>query len=275
MRSISIYFIQLLTLFSTLTLLTACGVTKVPSGNEAVLIKKPIFFGESGVEQVAYPTGRHFYALTTDAEVISIRPYQITENFDDLITKDNNPVDFNVYISVEHISGKTWLLVEKYGSNWYVNNVKEPLRTMVRNYAKQKEVFELTTNPEVLTWLETNIYRDIKAFIKTNNLPINVLKLTVGKITPPREVIEETVRTAIQKQRKNTEIQRSKAEESRELAEKAKASADKAYRDEFKLSNKEYLQLRTIENERYKLDIAKEKKDLTMIFSDIPVLLGK
>ena len=110
----------------------------IDAGEEGVLIKKPWFFGHGGVEPEPIKTGLTWTAFSTSVERVNVKPFSITELFDDLITIDNNPVDFYVNTTFKHTEGKTPELVEKFGLNrvengnvvggWYGNKVKEPFR---------------------------------------------------------------------------------------------------------------------------------------------------
>lgn len=121
----------------------------IDAGEEGVLVKKPWFLGHGGVEPEPIKTGLTWTAFSTSVERVDIKPFSITEQFDDLITIDNNPVDFSVNMTFKHIEGKTPELVEKFGltriengnviEGWYGNKVKEPLEILSESLLKLKQ----------------------------------------------------------------------------------------------------------------------------------------
>lgn len=78
--------------------------------------------------------------------------------------------------------------------------------------------------------------------------------------------------TAVQQQRRKTEVQRKLAEDSRLQAEQSRASADNAYREQMKLDAAQFVQLESIK--RYS-DACKESKNCVIVQGNTPVLIGK
>ena len=142
-------------LISILINLTGCfSPSSVDAGEEGVMVKKPWVVGHGGVDSESIKTGLVWTAWSTEVVRVNIKPFNVTEPFDDLITVDNNPVDFNIHMTFKHIEGKTPELVEKFGLNgWYINKVQEPLRNSVREFTKSRTMFEMTTNPKIVTEL--------------------------------------------------------------------------------------------------------------------------
>jgi regulator of protease activity HflC (stomatin/prohibitin superfamily) len=230
-------------------LLTSCHGVRPDAGEESVLIKKPWIFGHGGVEKNPVSTGNVWCVWSTSSETFNIKPVQLTEKFDDVITSDNVPVDFNAYISVQVQKGRTPLLYEEFGVEWYKNNVKEPFRTLLRNYSKKQKLFELTTDANILSEGEDFVFTEITKLIKEKNIPVDVIKVTIGRISPPADVTAETTQTAAQKQRSRTETERAVAELARAQAETNSAIADNAYRKEFGMTVPQYLHRLEILNE--------------------------
>jgi len=229
----------------------------VDAGEEAVLVDKPYFFGHGGVQKTPVTTGQTWTWFSTQVIRLNVKPYNIDIKFDDLITADNNPVDFHVHLLVQHIAGKTPILVEKFGGkHWYENNVKEPFRAFVRHYTKQHTMFEMTTDASVTDKMEVYLMDQVKSLLKTKNIPVDVLKVTVGKVTPPEAVISATIETAVQKQNVLTQMERIKAEEARQKTEVASANADKAYAETFGMTPAEYLRNKKLENDMKAIDKA-------------------
>lgn len=82
-------------------LFASCSTEIVEPGHEGILITNPIFFGKEGIHMEPLEPGRHYLAPTSNFKHIEIRPKVVTENFDDLITRDNNPVDFDVSVTYQ------------------------------------------------------------------------------------------------------------------------------------------------------------------------------
>ena len=109
----------------------------VNAGEEGVLIKRPYIFGYGGVVAEPITTGLTWTVWSTQVKRVNLKPFQITESFTDLITQDNNPVDFKIHLTFKHIAGKTPILVEKFGNNWYENKVKEQVRAIAKTIKEE------------------------------------------------------------------------------------------------------------------------------------------
>jgi regulator of protease activity HflC (stomatin/prohibitin superfamily) len=250
-------------------LFTGCSTEIVEPGNEGVLITNPIFFGKEGIHIEPLEPGRHYFALTSEMIVVEIRPQMVNERFDDLITKDNNPVDFDVSVTYQIQKGKGPILHEKYGKNWYDVNIKPQLRNIVRDNAKGYTMFELTSDPTVTSKLESVVGDSIIQFINQRGVPITILNVAVGKVSPPQDVIAETAKTAAQVQRVKTENERVKAELARAAAERAKADADRAYVTNSGMTIDQYLRMRELEIQKEKVQLIKDKPNVSIILGDV------
>ena len=150
-------------------------------------------------------------------------------------------IDFDAYVTLKIQDGKTPLLHERSGRDWYENKVKDTFRSFVRNQARTRSSIELRTNEAVITDLQQVIKELSKAYVSEIGLPVDVVKVNIGKVVPPQEVLAEAAQTAAQKQRKQTQEQRELAEIARADAETASALADKAYANEFNMTTAQFL----------------------------------
>lgn len=240
--------------------------SNVDAGQEGVMIKKPYVFGHGGVESEPLTTGLTWTVWSTEVKRINIKPFNVDEAFDDLVTQDNNRVDFKIHLTFKHISGKTPILVEKFGNNWYANKVREPLRNSTRSFTKDHKMFEMTTDAEVTDKLEAMVTKEIRDFLVKEGIPTELVLATVGRVMPPNRVIAATEETAVQEQNVKTQNERVAAENSRANAEAASARADKAYMNEMGMTPQEYLQMKKLENDRLAIEGASEGKiNMTMI----------
>ncbi len=229
---------------SVLPLFTACHAVSIGPGEEAVLTDRPYFLGHGGVRPEPVSTGLTWVWWSTDATLVDIKPVQYDEIFNDMMSKDNVPVHFNVYIKTKVRTSPQ--LVEKFGDNWYTMNVKEPFRTVVRNLCKKYDMNQLVSSTEANEAMAQEAKKEIIAIVNENGIPVDVLSVTVGRIIPTTEVMTAITATATQQQLQNTERQRALAQEIRKNAEIKRAQADNAYRMAMGLSPDLFVQLEGI-----------------------------
>ncbi len=253
-------------LFTASIFLMASCSSVTPNGDqEAVLVMKPWIFGHGGVSKDPVSSGREWVAWTTESVLFTITPTTYVENFDDMMTDDNTPVDFAAYLKLQIRKGETPVLLEKFGQKWYENSVGPTFRTMVRDKASMYKMFSLTSDRQVLDSIKNHVKTQISEYFKLINLPVDVKDVTIGKVTPPDEVLEETRRTAAQNQSKLTQDARADAELSRKQAEVNKAIADNAYKAQMNMSTAEYLELRKLEIEKEKVELVRDKQNVTIV----------
>ncbi|MBI4400614.1 MAG: hypothetical protein HY581_03145 [Nitrospirae bacterium] len=226
---------------------SGCILAAIEAGHEGVLVEKPFFFGHGGVDPVPTTTGRIYLAPTTELIDVDIRPIQHSEHFD-IISQENAPVSFDAFLIANVIEGRTPELVARFGPNWYVNNVKEAFRTFVREEVQKYPLFQLTTDPGTRARLQDAVEHEVKTkLIGKQNIPVLVNRIVIGSILPPKTVLDQTVQTIVQEQRKITMAEFQKAEEARERAERQRGIADRAYREHLGLTAPEFVDLRRIE----------------------------
>lgn len=256
-------FIVLPTFLSTLY---SCYRVKPDAGEESVLVYKPIIFGHGGVDDTPISTGATWCVFTTDHKEFPITPITITEDFTNMIPSDNTPVSFSVYLKCQIRAGKTPELYKNFGADWYVHNLQASFRTMVRDKASAFKMFELASKREISSQLEKDIYKDIQEYSKKINIPVDIMQVSIGAVTPPEQVLTETKNTAAQNQSILTQRARADAELSRKQAEINKAIADMAYQNQMKMTISEYLHLRQLEIEKEKVELIKDNKNVSIIF---------
>lgn len=227
--------------------LTGCIYATIDAGHEGVLVEKPLLFGHGGVDPIPIGTGRQMVAVTTEVIDVDIRPIQYSEHFD-IISSENAPVSFDAFFIANVMAGRSPDLVARFGPHWYVNNVKEAFRTIVREEVQKYPLFELTTRPAIRSKLQDAIYQEVRTkIIEKHTIPIVLNRVVVGSILPPKGVLEQTAETIKQEQRRITMIEFQKAEEAREKAEKQRGIADLAYRESLGLTAPEFVDLRRVE----------------------------
>lgn len=254
---------------SVALLFSLAGCTDiVDPGHVGVLVQNPYLFGSQGVDtKEVYPEGRHVVAFTSYMVQYNTQPIQKEEDFDDLPTAKQTPVDFKAIVRYKIHPEKANLLHQNFSSNFYEINLRKDFQNMLRDFAREHTVQELTTNQQVTAEGEYEVFNKMTALVVEKNIPIDILAVTIGAIMPPEEVLNETSRTEAQTQRASTENSRAIAETNRKQAEINKALADKAYMSEMGMTPTEYLKRLKIETDREIIDMIKNKKNVNIIFT--------
>jgi regulator of protease activity HflC (stomatin/prohibitin superfamily) len=252
--------------------MTSCFRVTPNAGEESVLIYQPYLFGHGGVDPVPISTGATWCVFTTQHKEFPITPVTITEEFTNMIPSDNTPVSFSVYLKVLIQSGKTPQLYQQFGADWYAHSLQASFRTMVRDKASAFKMFDLASKREISAQLERDIFRDISVYAKSLKIPVDIMQVSIGAITPPDQVLTETKNTAAQNQSILTQQARANAELSRKQAEINKAIADNAYQKQMNMTVDQYLHLRQLEIEKEKVELIKDNKNATVIFGQsVPI----
>jgi regulator of protease activity HflC (stomatin/prohibitin superfamily) len=129
-------------------------------------------------------------------------------------------------------------------------------------------MFQLANNREISTQIENEIFQELTQYIAKLNIPVEVLQITVGAITPPDQVLVETRNTAAQNQSILTQQARAHAELARKAAEVNKAIADQAYQSQMNMTIDEYISMRALEIEKEKVELIKDNKNISIIFGN-------
>ncbi|EPR7483880.1 TPA: SPFH domain-containing protein [Vibrio parahaemolyticus] len=246
--------------------LTGCTESVNP-GFEGVVIDKPYFFGSEGVRPQAQMKGREWYWWSTSVKPYENRPKRYDERFKDLIASDNVPIDLDAGIELRLIKGKSPVMHEKFGPDYYATKVSLKFRNLVRNFARGQTSSKLTSSETVTMLGQEQIQLALETYLKKEEIPLVVENVFIGKATPPKEVLTEIANTASQRQRVKTEGERKNAEDARKAAEIAKATADKAYMTEFGMNPEQYLHLRALELEKEKIEVVKDKDNVSILMS--------
>jgi regulator of protease activity HflC (stomatin/prohibitin superfamily) len=224
--------------------LTGCGYTSPDAGHESVLVKKPFIFGHGGVDSEPVKTGLTFTAMTTDAITVNMQPQQFAVHFDDLMSSDGVPLDFDGVIRLQVTDSVS--LIKNFGEKWYGNNVEVEFRNRARQSVRKHGMNETAISTKAIEEIDREVSDSMEKYLVDAKLPLRLVQITVGKANPPDSIKSQRVETAAQQQRVLTEGQRKLAEDSRMEAEKSRAKADNAYREAMQLSPDQFLKLETI-----------------------------
>jgi regulator of protease activity HflC (stomatin/prohibitin superfamily) len=227
-----------------LSAITGCGLAKPDAGHEVVLVEKPMLFGHGGVDPEPVRTGLTIVALTTDAIDVDMQPEQYGLDYGDLMTADGVPLSFHVVVRVQVKDSVR--LIREFGPDWYKRNVEMEAANRVRQAVRKHGMNETAISTVAIEQIDQEVTESLNEYIKTANLPVALIKVTVGKANPPDAIKNQRIETAAQQQRQLTEQQRKLAEDQRRAAELSRAEADNAYRTAMQLSPQQYLALETI-----------------------------
>ena len=209
---------------------------------ETVIVDKPFFGGAGGVREQTQMPGVGWYWFSAEGWSYPTTPFKIDEVLEHLPTADNNFINYSSYFTLEWYDPA--YNVKHFGADyWYSHNLKEPYRTIVRDVSKQYNMTAIMTDPKVLAEIEDKISQQFEAHIKSTGLHVHLRKLSMGKVLPNASVVAEMDNTAVQQQRKKSEVQRKLAEDSRFDAETSRAKADNAYRNAMGLNPQEFVSL--------------------------------
>jgi regulator of protease activity HflC (stomatin/prohibitin superfamily) len=224
-----------------------CALRAIDAGHEGVFVEKPFFIGHGGVDPTPVKPGRSIVALTTELIQVDLRPNQFSEHFD-IISAENAPVSFDAFLIANVLPGKSPELINRFGPQWYRNNIKEAFRTFVREEVQQFQLFQLTTDPATRPKLQKAIAERVqREVIDKIGMPVHLNRVVIGGIMPPEGVLKQTAETIVQEQRRLTMIEFQKAEEAREKAERQRGLADLAFRESLGLTAPEFIELRRVE----------------------------
>lgn len=235
----------------------SCHGVRPEAGEESVLIYKPWFFGHGGVDMEPVQTGLTWCWWSTSSETFKIIPDKHQVDMEDLVSNDNTPLDFHTVIITQIKAGKSPVLLQNYGLEWFSTNLYNHYCNRVRDYVSQHSPFDLMSNREVLNEIDTKLLAEMRAFVeelsKEKEFPIEIKQVVIGKAIPNKEQLEEMNRTARAVQAKQTQEREQEMQQAREKAERQRAIADKAYMNEMNLSASQFIQLKA-------WDIIREKK---------------
>lgn len=241
---------------------TGCQRSSPDAGHEIVLVAKPLLFGHGGIDREPVKTGSTFIALTTSEVDVDMQPRQYPVHFDDLMSSDGVPLDFDAVIRLQVTNSVD--LISNFGEKWYTNNVEKEFQNRVRQAVRKHGMNETAISTTAIEAIDKEVSDAIEAYLVSAKLPVRLIQVTVGKANPPDSVKNQRIETAAQEQRALTEAKRKLAEDARKMAEESRASADNAFRNAMQMSPDQYLRLETI---KMQWDVCRGGK-CTFLFSD-------
>lgn len=246
--------------------LSSCTSAAPDADEEGVLVMKPWFFGHGGVDPEPVQTGQTWCAWSTDVVYVKMTPVAYDEHIEDAYSDDNTQLDFSIQIVLQVQTGKSPILLQNYGVDWYKNNIHKIFVSHFYNLVGNYSPFDLMSNRAVTDSIEVLMKNYMEKYITSlsqkKEFPVTVNSVTVGKGTPNEDMKKEMDKTAAMIQARKSQEQRISAEMARQEAEKQRAIADKTYMQEMNLSADQFIQLKA-------WDIIKEKNG-----ANIDVMIG-
>jgi regulator of protease activity HflC (stomatin/prohibitin superfamily) len=229
-------------------LATGCHAVAPDAGHEAVLIHKPWVFGHGGVNPTPVKTGQTWVAITTQAVHVTMVPQQHGIHFDDLMSSDGVPLDFDAVVRLQVTDSVS--LIQNFGVRWFETNVQAEFANRVRQAVRKHGMNETAIQTNAVDAIDAEVSKAMVEYIAQAKLPLRLIDVTVGRANPPDSIKNQRIETAAQEQRANTEKQRKLAEDQRKEAEQARAASDNAYRNALGMSSEQFIQLEAIHAQR-------------------------
>jgi regulator of protease activity HflC (stomatin/prohibitin superfamily) len=177
--------------------LAAAGCTnpEVDQGHEGYIYHVPLVFGQMEYRKTLRGPATTGISWRLYSENVDTRAKSYKEDFQ-LLTRDNLSVSFEVNTRIELRDGSVKEIVEEWGgTQWYEWNVKEPLRTMVREQVTRFSATDIQLEtPKVRQLIEEKLRARFKA------TPVSIQSVDVGQIQFPKEVAEAISRKIAKKQ---------------------------------------------------------------------------
>jgi regulator of protease activity HflC (stomatin/prohibitin superfamily) len=221
--------------------MSGCTIVSPDAGQAAVLIDKPVLFGDGGVrENDVRPAGLSYTWWTTEKTYVDITPQTVQVVFDDFSSQDNILLDFQTQIQYRITAPGT--LLAKFGTDWFKNNLASQYASIVRDQVKRYAMSQMMSDPDTAKKIDDAVTLNVRQLVKEQSLPIEVQNITLGRARPNGDVLQQMNLTAAQQQRVKTLTEATRAEEQRKAEQVAKAEADNAYRQNMQWSPEQYLQ---------------------------------
>lgn len=259
-------------------LLCSCGYADPNAGQVSVLVHKPWFFGHGGVSPEPVTTGTQLIAWSTSEVRVPTTPIAFDISFDNMMPQDGIPLDFHTVVRMQIVDApalvRDWnggALDDKGepANSWFWANISPVYSNLVRQEVKRFDMASLAFGGEAIDSIDASVSSKLNAFIKKSGMPVKLLSVTVGRATPPQEILNQRTETAAQQQRQKTMDAMKNAEDSRKAAEMARAAADNAYRSEMSLSPEQFVDLERIKMQR---DACQKN---TCIFGNASPVIGR
>jgi hypothetical protein len=194
-----------------------------PAGHEGYVFHQPLVFGQRGfleAQRGPTSTGWRWRVYVTN---IDMRIATYSENMQ-IFSSDNLEVTFEAHARIRLRRGSVREVVEHYsGADWFVNNVRRPYVTAVREEVRSHEAFTIKDQ-------SVDIARRVLRRLRTEyrGTPFEFVSLSIGNIAYPESVTERVVANlAAEQRRQRREVERQIAESNAQIREvRARGAAE-------------------------------------------------
>ncbi len=172
-----------------------CTNPEVPQGHEGYIYNVPLMFGQMEYRETLRGPASTGVSWRLYVESVDMRAKSYKEDFQ-LLTRDNLSVTFEVNTRIKLRDGSVKEIVEEWGGEkWYEWNVREQLRTIVREQVTRFSATDIQLEtPKVRTLIAE------KLAAKFKSTPISVESVDIGQIQFPKEVADAISRKIAKKQ---------------------------------------------------------------------------
>ncbi|WVW77282.1 hypothetical protein Bhz55_00058 [Stenotrophomonas phage vB_SmaS_Bhz55] len=261
-------FFRYAIVMTLVALMTACTVVSPAADEVAVLVDKPIIFGEGGVRDNDVRAGgtRTYTYPSTNVFYLSVKPVAFGQKFNDFATSDNAPLDFATTLRYRVTNAPDLI---RLGEGWFDNSIAPQYADIVRREVKKYSLVDVMSDGAVADELDKSVTDQVKALVAEQKLPIEILSVNLGRAMPEPAVVNEMNQTVVERQRKLTMDQAKLAEDAREAQQQAKATADNAYRNGLGMSPEQFV---TLELAKAQVEACKAAKECVIVPPGTPVV---
>ncbi|MGH1346910.1 MAG: SPFH domain-containing protein [Nannocystales bacterium] len=164
--------------------LSACTNPQTPAGFEGYVYHVPLIFGKSEFRSTMVGPSSTGLSWRLHVENVDMRAKSQSEQFN-LLTSDNLNVAFEVNTRLRVRPGGSKEIVEEWGTDWYERNVREPLRTVIRQEITEVSATDIQLRTDEVRARIFDASVDLYA-----DTPIELLSVDIGNIQFPKEVTE-------------------------------------------------------------------------------------
>lgn len=174
---------------------SACTNPDVPEGHEGYIYRVPLWFGQMAYVKTLRGPASTGVSWRLYSQNVDMRARSYKEEFQ-LLTHDNLSVAFEVNTRIKLRDGSVKQIVEEWGgTRWYEDNVKEPLRTIVREEVSRFSATDIQLEtPKVKQLVEQMLVAKFKG------TPILIESVDIGQIQFPKEVADAIQRKIAKQQ---------------------------------------------------------------------------
>ncbi len=191
-----------LSLAIALGAITGCTNPEIPAGHEGYIYYTPLIFGQMEFRDDLRGPATTGVSWRLDTINIDMRASSYKEDFE-LLTSENLTVTFEVNTRLSLRPGTVKNIVEDWGGvNWYEWNVKERLRTTVREQVTEFSALAIQLEtPKVRAQIEAKLREQLEIDPRTGKpSPVLIESVDVGEIHFPKEVADAIERKIATKQ---------------------------------------------------------------------------